>query len=249
MRRSSARTLAASLIALAISATATMAQPLSIQSARFALPTDRYPHNVLGDLRGFGALDVTLDTGTTLRLTLPDSRVFEDIAPRLWDIDGDGQPEVVAVESDQRLGARLTAWSIDATQTAPALTLRAASDFIGTRFRWLAPVGIADFTGDGQPEIAYVAMPHLAKRLILVELAGNRFVPVAQMDGVSNHRIGQDFITGGVVICTDGPRILVPSGDWQRRLQVRYADGALRMVDDVALSGPTAFTPPEGCRG
>jgi hypothetical protein len=233
---------------LAISAATANAQPASIQSARFAQPTDRYPHNVLGELRGFGALEVTLDTGTILRLTLPDTRVFEDIAPRLWDIDGDGQPEVVAVESDQRLGARLTAWSIDATQTAPTLTLRAASDFIGTRFRWLAPVGIADFTGNGRPEIAYVAMPHLAKRLILVELAGNRFVPVAQMDGVSNHRIGQDFITGGVVFCTDGPRILVPSGDWQRRLQVRYADGALRVVGDVALSGPNAFTPPDGCR-
>lgn len=55
-----------------------------------SLPTDRYPHNVLGDIPGHGALDVTLASGRVLRMVLPDTRVFEDIAPRLADIDGDG---------------------------------------------------------------------------------------------------------------------------------------------------------------
>ena len=129
-----------------------------------------------------------------LRLVLPEARVFEDIAPRLWDIDGDGVPEIVAVESDQHLGARLTAWTVQRTADGThTVVLRAAGDFIGTRFRWLAPVGMADFTGDGRPEIAYVAMPHLARRLVLVRLDGARFLPVAQLDGISNHRIGEAF--------------------------------------------------------
>ncbi len=209
-------------------ATAVTAEPVSPLSARFSAPTNRYPHNVLGGLPGFAALEVRLDGGETLRLVLPEARVFEDIAPRLWDVDGDGIPEIVAVQSDQRLGARLTAWTAQrASDGTHSLVLRAAGDFIGTRFRWLAPAAIADFTGDGHPEIAYVAMPHLARRLVLVALVGDRFEPVGQMEGVSNHRIGEDFITGGLRDCGAGPELLLPTADWRRIARVRISDGRL----------------------
>lgn len=211
---------------------AALAEPLTPQSAQFTDPTNRYPHNVLGDLRGFAALEVSLAGATTLRLVQPEHRVFEDISPRLWDIDGDGIPEIVVVESDQRLGARLTAWSAQrASDGTHTLTLRAAGDFIGTRFRWLAPVGIADFTGDGHPEIAYVEMPHLARRLVLVRLEGNRFLPVARLDGFSNHRIGENFITGGVRDCGAGPEILIPSADWRNVIRATYENGRLNAVN------------------
>ena len=36
----------------------------------------------------------------------------------------------------------------------------AAIPFIGTRFRWLAPLGAADLDGDGRVEIAYAETPH-----------------------------------------------------------------------------------------
>ena len=223
---SQARALSAILCLALI--TSASAEPVAPLSARFADPTNRYPHNVLGDLPGFGALEVELADGMRLRLVLPEIRVFEDIAPRLWDIDGDGIPEIVVVESDQRLGARLTAWTV---QQAPdgtrGISLRAAGDFIGRRFRWLAPVGMADFTGDGRPEIAYVTMPHLANRLVLVRLDGDRFSPVAQMDGVSNHRIGEDFVTGGVRDCGAGPVILIPSADWRQVIRATYEEGRL----------------------
>mgnify|MGYP002621735010 FL=1 len=213
-------------VAIALLTEPVLADPVTPILARFTEPTDRYPHNVLGDLRGFGALEVAVGGGTTLRLILPEPRVFEDIAPRLWDIDGDGVPEIVAVESDQRLGARLTAWSVRRdTDGTHQLVLRAAGDFIGTRFRWLAPAGIADFTGDGRPEIAYVEMPHLARRLVLVGLQGERFVPLARLDGLSNHRIGEDFITGGLRECGARPELLLPSADWRRILRVTYEDG------------------------
>jgi hypothetical protein len=219
-----------------------LADPVAPLSARFADPTDRYPHNVLGNLRAFGALEVALAGGNTVRLVLPENRVFEDIAPRLWDIDGDGTPEIVAVESDQRLGARLTAWTVrreaDGTHR---LDLRAAGAFIGTRFRWLAPVGIADFTGDGRPEIAYVEMPHLARRLVLVGLRGERFEPLARMVGVSNHRIGEDFITGGLRDCGAGPEIVLPTADWLRIVRVTYADEQFTLSDHGSFPGTQAL--------
>lgn len=229
---------AAFLCALALASAPAVAEPLTPLSVEFANPTDRYPHNVLGDLTGFGALDVTLADFGILRMMLPQGRVFEDVTPRLWDIDGDGVPEIVVVESDQQLGARLTAWS--ATRTASGdhtLELRAAGDFIGTRFRWLAPAAIADFTGDGRPEIAYVAMPHLAHQLVLVRLDGGRFVPLAQLDGVTNHRIGDDFITGGLRDCGDRPELLMASADWRHIIGVRYDNDVLISTNYGAFNG------------
>lgn len=225
------------------------AEPVAPLSVRFSEPTNRYPHNVLGDLPGFGALEVTLEGGRTLRLVLPENRVFEDIAPRLWDIDGDGIPEIVAVESDQRLGARLTAWTLRRDQAgAPNLSLRAATEFIGTRFRWLAPAGIADFTGDGLPEIVYVEMPHLSRRLVMVRLDGERFEPVARLEGISNHRIGENVITGGLRECGAHPEVLLPSADWQRVLRVTFQSGQLTVADHGPFAGARALDAMLACR-
>ena len=229
--------------------TPALAKPVAPISARFADPNNRYPHNVLGDLPGFGALEVRLAGDTRLRLVLPESRVFEDIAPRLWDIDGNGIPEIVVVESDQRLGARLTAWTVrQAADGTHGISLRAAGDFIGTRFRWLAPVGIADFTGDGSPEIAYVAMPHLARRLVLVRLEGNGLVPVAQLDGISNHRIGEAFITGGVRDCGAGPEMLLPTSDWQQIARVRFVGDRLTAASYGPFISAAALAAELSCR-
>ncbi len=110
-------------------------------AVRYDAPTDRYPHGVLGDELEWGALILELDSGTRV-LRLPANRVFEDTAPRLVDLEGDGAPEVVVVESDASAGARLAVYDADG--------LVAATPFIGTRFRWLAPVGAADLDGDGR---------------------------------------------------------------------------------------------------
>ncbi len=229
-------------------ATPALAEPVVPLSARFTDPTNRYPHNVLGDLPGFGALEVRLAGGTSLRLVLPESRVFEDISPRLWDIDGDGVPEIVVVESDQRLGARLTAWTVQQTADgAHSISLRAAGDFIGTRFRWLAPVGIADFTGDGRPEIAYVAMPHLARRLVLVRLEDDRLAPVAQLDGVSNHRIGEAFITGGIRDCGAGPEMLLPISDWQQIARISFVGDRLTALNHGPFISAAALAAELSC--
>lgn len=227
-------------------------------SARLAGPTDRYPHNVLGPIPGFGELVVEIrlcrdcpDPQRIARIRLPESRVFEDVAPRLWDVTSDGRPEIVVVESDARRGARLSVWSLDpAEQKAAALMHPLAStDFIGTRFRWLAPVGIADFTGDGLREIAYVETPHLGRTLRLVRRQGNRLVEIAAHRGVTNHRIGDPFIVGGVRDCDSGPEIILASADWRRAIALRYAEGGFAQSDLGALTEPTGLSAHLNCPG
>ncbi|MBY6116253.1 VCBS repeat-containing protein [Mameliella alba] len=190
--------------------------------ARYEGETTRYPHGVLGDEIEYDTLAVTLSDGRILRRRWETPLVFEDIAPRLWDVTGDGRPEVVTVESHEARGARLAIWTVENGDLRPL----AATPFIGQRFRWLAPIGAADLDGDGHVEIAYVDRPHLAKTLRVWRYRDGGLSEVAALAGFSNHRIGWDYIVGGLRDCGEGPEMVLPSGDWRHLMIVRF-DGKL----------------------
>lgn len=211
-----------------------------ITAARYAEPTTRYPHGVLGDAVEHGRLVLRTAGGLTVTHVLSADLVFEDTAPRLADVDGDGVPEVIAVESHQSRGARLAVWGSDGRI--------AATPYIGTRFRWLAPVGADDLDGDGRVEIAYVDRPHLAKTLRIWRFAAGGLTEVAAFPGVTNHRIGERDIAGGIRTCGAGPEMIVASADWRVLLALRWRDGA---VEARRIGGDTsraAFVRAMACR-
>jgi hypothetical protein len=174
-------------------------------------PTERYAHAVLGDALEWGGLRLVMGD-QSVTFTLPDTRVFEDVEARLADVTGDSAPEVIVVETDLALGASLAIYGPDGKI--------AATPFIGQPNRWLAPAGIADFDGDGRTEIAYVDRPHLLKELVFVRLEGDRLVETLRLPGLTNHRIGEDFISGGVRDCGQGPELILASADWTRVMRV-----------------------------
>ncbi|WP_264479407.1 FG-GAP repeat domain-containing protein [Roseobacter weihaiensis] len=185
-----------------------------IIAADYAGSTDRYPHAVLGDAFEYGALVLTFSNGERRRFVLPESSVFEDTAPRLADLEGDGHPEVIVVESDRTRGARLAIYG--------AQGILAATSDIGTRFRWLAPLGAADLDGDGRVEIAYIDRPHLDKTLRVWRFSGGTLEPLADLPGVTNHRIGERDIAGGMRACGARPEMIVASADWSALLAVTF---------------------------
>lgn len=193
---------------------------LEIARAYYDEPTTRYPHGALGDDIEYGALVLVMTDGQTRVIRLPETRVFEDTAPRLADLGGDGLPEVVAVEADAAQGARLAVYGPDGMITATAP--------IGTRFRWLAPVGIGDLDGDGWVEIAYVDRPHLAKILRVVRYKQGRLDPVASIAGFTNHRFGAPDILGGLRRCDGRTELILASGDWGALMAVSLVDDALK---------------------
>ena len=207
--------------------------------AWFANPTDRYPHNIMGSLSANTDLLVELARCTgcgevyeVLAIRLPESLVFEDFAPRLADMNGDGRNEIVVVESDQERGSRLAVWDVIMVGDEPGLVRGATTDYIGTRFRWLAPIGAADFDGDGTVEFAYVEKPHLDKVLRVVRRDGRRLRLFASVQGVTNHAIGQEEVQSRIETCPDGPTIFALDGSGEGTLSIRW-DGATADVREL----------------
>ena len=155
-------------------------------------------------------------------MTLDPPLVFEDTAPRLFDLTGDGVDDVITVVTHDRRGAALRVYDPRAG-LGPNLT----TPFIGRSNRWLAPVGGADFDGDGRPDYAYVETPHIGGVLRIWTMRDGALVQIASRFGYSNHRIGEDFISGGVRVCDGQPEIITADTRWREVLASRIEDGEI----------------------
>lgn len=247
LRRLARRALMPCAILLASLATAAATPPDVIVAAAYDEPTGRYAHGVLGDALEWGALRLTVDKCTgcaasdirDVVIRLPETRVFEDLAPRLLDLDRDGLPEVVVVESDASLGARLAVYDETGLVTA--------TPFIGSAFRWLAPLGAADLDGDGAVEIAYIDRPHLARTLRVWRYRDRDLTEVASLSGLTNHRIGEAFISGGIRECGEGPEVITADAAWARVIATRLIGGGLVARDIGAFDGQASFADALAC--
>jgi hypothetical protein len=199
-------------------------------SASYDDPTTRYPHGALGDDVEHATLTVRMSDGVRLRATRDRPVVFEDTEPRLVDLDGDRRSEILTVEAHESQGARLTVWRAD----GEGLRRAASTPWIGQRFRWLAPLGAADLDGDGAMEIAYVDRPHLA-RILRVWRVGTDATgamtlrEIASAPGLTNHRLHDPAIPGGIRTCDGPPEMITANADWTRVMATRLRiDGSLR---------------------
>lgn len=236
------------LLTLTLLAGAASATPPNvILKAVYTEPTGRYDHGILGDALEWGALVMTVDMcqgceGRDVRrftVRLPENRVFEDTAPRII-LDEDGLTAVMVVETDLALGARLAIYDESG--------LVDATPFIGRTHRWLAPVGAADLDGDGFPELAYVEKPHLSKELIVWRFEGRKLARVASLTGLTNHRIGEKAISGGIRDCGDGPEMITADAGWSNVMATRLSKGRLVSRPVAAFQGPVSFQQVLACR-
>lgn len=205
---------------------ATPASAGEIAEARYVGPTDRYPHGVLGDRIEWSGLEVTLASGARLAYSIPDASVFEDIAPRLADIDGDGRQEAWTIRADALDGARLEAYAV----RNGALQQVYAGPAIGTGFRWLNPIGVGDLDGDGSAEAVYVETPHIGGIVTVLQPAGDRLEITARLGGYSTHKIGSKSLDLATLIDVDGApglEIVAPTQVHDRIAVLSYRDGKL----------------------
>lgn len=247
------------LRAAAVAALIALAEPAPAQpvvlSATFVNPVTRYGHNALGPGHEWAALELTLLPGpaltgspctdctppgtTVVRFVLPANQVFEDTQPRLADLDGDDLSEVIVVQSDLQRGSQLAVYGPGG--------LIAATARIGQRYRWLAPIGAADFDGDGRVEIAYVQTPHLRPVLKFVTLRRGRLTVLASAPGLPNHHIGSDKIEAAILPCGNHALILTGNADWTAVMATRFDRGALTSKAVGRYTGAQSIANLPGC--
>ena len=198
-------------------------------------PTGRYDHGVLGDAIEAAALTLVLRDGTPLRYELPASRVFEDLQPRLVNLDGEGADEIVVVETDVRLGASLAVYGI----RQGAVEKMAATPFLGRSHRWLNPTGAGDFDGDGVMDLALVATPHIGGVLELYSYTPPQLAPYARYRGVSTHSIGSTALGMGTVVQgREKDLILAPTQRHDALLLLEWVEGKIEEKARAALPAP-----------
>ena len=170
---------------------------------------------------------------------MPIDHVFEDIEPRLADITGNGQKEVIVIETDMSAGAALAVYDKNSKI--------AETPHIGTRNRWLAPIGVADFNGDGDMDVAYVDRPHLAKTLRVWTYRDGNLTEIASIKGVTNHSIGEPFITSSIRTCDGRPEMILNDARRTNIISVFFEDGKLAHKELGKYNGPDSVINPPVC--
>lgn len=205
-----------------------------IREAWYSLPTTRYAHGILGDGIEGGMLKVKTARGATLRILLPPTQVFEDRAPRLVDLDGDGKNEVVTIRSSTSKGAAITVYGL----VGEALIQKASTNFIGRANRWLNIAGIEAYIGAKGKEIVYVVTPHIGGTLKFIKYINGKLIPIAAAKGFSNHVIGSREMRLSASFDVNGdrkPDLAVPSADRTKLKIISISKSGPKIIGTVPL--------------
>ena len=200
--------------------------------AQYAMPTKKYGHGILGDKIEAEQIVVVID-GIFYEHTLPNDYVFEDIRPRLYDVDGDNQLEFVTIRTHVSKGAGIVIYKV----IDESLVEYAHVPEIGTAYRWLNIVAVDDLDQDGSIELAWIQTPHIGGVLKVARIKKGSLSIVAEKQKYSNHAIGERNLCLSVLSEQQNEKVIyVPSQDKSKIAGFTFKNNSLNLIDEIDQS-------------
>lgn len=199
--------------------------------AQYAKPTDRYQHGALGDYNEASQLVVYFN-GNVFEYTLENTHVFEDIRPRLFDVDNDSVPEIITIRTLIGKGAGIAIYKI----TPDGVSEFANLPEIGTSYRWLNIAAIEDMDNDGFVEMLWVETPHIGGTLKVTKIKPGLLQPSDALTYYSNHGGGSHNMCLSVVTDEDDVKICyLPNQERNKIVGFSYSLGKLILQNEIEL--------------
>lgn len=171
--------------------------------AQYSMPTEKYGHAVLGDAIEAEQL-VVYANNQFYEFTLSNQYVFEDIRPRLVDVDGDDQVELICIRTNVNAGAGIIIYKLE----NDAIIEYAVLADIGSPNKWLNIAAIDDLDDDGVMEIVWVQTPHIGGILKVAKIREGALQVFSEQSQFSNHAIGQRNLCLSVTIEDNGQKVV-----------------------------------------
>lgn len=197
--------------------------------AQYAMPTERYAHGILGDKIEAEQLVVVVDS-VFYEYKLSSNYVFEDIRPRLYDVDGDSELEFITIRTSLTEGAGIVIYKI----TEDQLVEYAHLPEIGTSNRWLNIVAIHDLDNDGVVEVVWIETPHIGGQLKVAKIKSGSLVVLTERAQYSNHAIGERNLCLSVLTEQLNEKVFyVPSQSRDKIKGFSFKDNELLDVEEI----------------
>lgn len=209
-----------------------------IARAWLAEPTERYDHGILGDKVEAGALVIETRDGKLQTLRLKNDAVFEDLKPRIFDLNGDGHDNVILVKSYLKRGSALAVIG----ERKGRYEIIEETPPLGAPHRWLGPAGVADFTGDHKTDVAFVRQPHAIGQLEIWTWRDNRLQKTLELPDTANHIAGSRALDMAAVADFNGDNLAdlaIPSLD-RTRLRIMSFAPHTQELASIALPAKAA---------
>ncbi|MDZ7601025.1 MAG: hypothetical protein U1A06_06595, partial [Hoeflea sp.] len=147
------------------------------------------------------------------RFQLPESQVFEDITPRIADLDGNGSNEIIAIRASREGGAAVALYGL----VEGSLREVGAGSENGRPNRWLNIAGLIP-RPDGGLTLYGVRTPHIGGRLFSLDYGAGAVSERNEIElDLTNHVIGSRELGLSVAGEFDGRfELTIPSQDRQR---------------------------------
>jgi hypothetical protein len=184
----------------------------------------------LGDEIEAGQLVVVADS-VFYEFTLSDNYVFEDIRPRLYDVDGDKVPEVITIRTSLTQGAGIVIYKIENNK----LFEYAMVSEIGRTNRWLNIAAINDLDNDGKVELAWIETPHIGGILKVAKIEAGTLQILAKAEQYSNHAIGERNLYLSVLTQhSDIKVIYVPNQNRNKIVGFTFQNNSLDVFEEIS---------------